>query len=294
MMKKVIKLVAAIGVMLTMMTSTAFAAGWTTGQADSSRWWYDLGNGQYYSAVTETPEWQWLDGNQDGVAECYAFDQAGWMYAGTETPDGYRVNSDGAWVVDGKVQTRNVEAGYAGSRAQADQNAQDTQSNQTDTAGNRILIAYFSHTGTTRNAARRIHDVTGADMFEITVTSPYSDSYQSTVNRARQELDQNARPELASSVSNMDDYDVILVGYPIWWHTAPMVIDTFLESYDLTGKKIIPFCTSAGSTVEESMPDIRRLGASRGAEVGSGLTANSSSRSEIGNWLQQNGVSVQK
>lgn len=69
---------------------------------------------------------------------------------------------------------------------------------------------------------------------------------------------------------------------------------TFLESYDLTGKKIIPFCTSAGSTVEESMPDIRRLGASRGAEVGSGLTANSSSRSEIGNWLQQNGVSVQK
>lgn len=208
--------------------------------------------------------------------------------------DGYRVNSDGAWVVDGKVQTRNVEAGYAGSRAQADQNAQDTQSNQTDTAGNRILIAYFSHTGTTRNAARRIQDVTGADMFEITVTSPYPDSYQSTVNRARQELDQNARPELASSVSNMDDYDVILVGYPIWWHTAPMVIDTFLESYDLTGKKIIPFCTSAGSTVEESMPDIRRLGASRGAEVGSGLTANSSSRSEIGNWSQQNGVSVQK
>mgnify|MGYP003178953873 FL=1 len=105
---------------------------------------------------------------------------------------------------------------------------------------------------------------------------------------------EKSRPELASSVSNMDDYDVILVSYPIWWHTAPMVIDTFLESYDLTGKKIIPFCTSAGSTVEESMPDIRRLGASRGAEVGSGLTANSSSRSEIGNWLQQNGVSVQK
>lgn len=98
------------------------------------------------------------------------------------------------------------------------------------------------------------------------------------------------RPELASSVSNMDDYDVILAGYPIWWHTAPMVIDTFLESYDLTGKKVIPFCTSAGSAVEESMPDIRRLGTSRGAEVGSGLTANSSSRSEIENWLQQNGV----
>ncbi|SCJ22775.1 flavodoxin [uncultured Clostridium sp.] len=295
MMRRLWKIMVSVFVLSVLMGMTAFAAGWTTGQgSNSSRWWYDLGNGQYYGNPEETVEWQWLDGNGDGVAECYAFDQAGWMYAGTETPDGYRVNSDGAWVVDGKVQTRNVEAGYAGSRAQADQNAQDTQSNQTDTAGNRILIAYFSHTGTTRNAARRIQDVTGADMFEITVTSPYPDSYQSTVNRARQELDQNARPELASSVSNMDDYDVILVGYPIWWHTAPMVIDTFLESYDLTGKKIIPFCTSAGSTVEESMPDIRRLGASRGAEVGSGLTANSSSRSEIGNWLQQNGVSVQK
>ena len=127
-------------------------------------------------------------------------------------------------------------------------------------------------------------------MFEITVASPYPDSYQSTVDRARRELDQNARPELASSISNMSDYDVILVGYPIWWHTAPMAMDTFLESYDLTGKKVIPFCTSAESTIEESMPDIRRLGASRGAEVGSGLTVNSSSRSEIENWLQQNGV----
>lgn len=244
MMRRLWKIMVSVFVLSVLMGMTAFAAGWTTGQgSNSSRWWYDLGNGQYYGNPEETVEWQWLDGNGNGVAECYAFDQAGWMYAGTETPDGYRVNSDGAWVVYGKVQTRNVEAGYAGSRAQ------DTQSNQTDTDGNRILIAYFSHTVTTRNAARRIQDVTGADMFEI---------------------------------------------YPIWWHTAPMVIDTFLESYDLTGKKIIPFCTSAGSTVEESMPDIRRLGASRGAEVGSGLTANSSSRSEIGNWLQQNGVSVQK
>ena len=66
-------------------------------------------------------------------------------------------------------------------------------------------------------------------------------------------LDQNARPELASSISNMSDYDVILVGYPIWWHTAPMAIDTFLESYDLTGKKVIPCCTSAESTIEESL-----------------------------------------
>lgn len=282
MMRRLWKIMVSVFVLSVLMGMTAFAAGWTTGQGrNSSRWWYDLGNGQYYGNPEEIVEWQWLDGNGDGVAECYAFDQAGWMYAGTLTPDGYRVNFNGAWVVDGKIQTRNVEAGYAGTRAQTSQN---------DAAGKRILIAYFSHTGTTQNVARRIQDITGADMFEITVASPYPDSYQSTVDRARRELDQNARPELASSISNMSDYDVILIGYPIWWHTAPMAIDTFLESYDLTGKKVIPFCTSAESTIEESMPDIRRLGASRGAEVGSGLTVNSSSRSEIENWLQQNGV----
>ena len=91
-------------------------------------------------------------------------------------------------------------------------------------------------------------------------------------------------------MENWESYDVIFVGYPNWWSDAPMAVYTFLESYDLTGKKVIPFCTSAESTIEESMPDIRRLGASRGAEVGSGLTVNSSSRSEIENWLQQNGV----
>ena len=92
-------------------------------------------------------------------------------------------------------------------------------------------------------------------------------------------------------MENMEDYDVILLGYPIWWHTAPMAVNTFLESYDLTGKTILPFCTSGGSGIEESMPDIQRLGQSRGASVGSGLTANSLNREEITQWLTQNGIS---
>lgn len=278
MMKKVIKLVAAIGVMLTMMTSTAFAAGWTTGQADSSRWWYDLGNGQYYSAVTETPEWQWLDGNQDGVAECYAFDQAGWMYAETTTPDGYEVNADGAWVVDGTIQTLAVAAGYAGTGARHTDGGQD----------GKVLIAYFSHSGTTAEAAREIQEVAGGDLFEIRTTEEYPDSYQQTVDIARRELDQNARPALASQVEQMEDYDVILLGYPIWWHTAPMSIQTFLDSYDFTGKTILPFCTSGGSSIEESMPDIRSNAS--GATVGNGLTANSLDTAEITSWLTANGV----
>lgn len=268
-----------------LMVSTAFASGWTTGQGEnSSRWWYDLENGQYYGIPTQAVEWQWLDGNGDGTAECYAFDREGWMYAGTTTPDGYEVNADGAWTVDDIVQTMAVAAGYAGTRAVAPiQNPQEDDEN--------ILIAYFSKTGTTEEAAREIQAVTGGELFEITVADAYPSSYQSTVDRARRELDENARPALTSTVENMQEYDVILIGYPIWWHTEPMAVNSFLEAYDLSGKTILPFCTSAGSGIEESMTDMRRIAGNQGATVGSGLTANSLSREIITNWLEENRIS---
>ena len=110
-------------------------------------------------------------------------------------------------------------------------------------------------------------------MFEIRPAVAYPSGYQSTVDQARRELDQNARPAVASHVENMNDYDIILVGFPIWWHTTPMVVNTFLESYDLSGKTILPFCTSGGSGIEESMAGVR---ASVGnGTVGTGLTAHS-------------------
>ena len=205
MMKRIWKLVQAICVLTACMGSTAFAAGWTRGQGtNSSRWWYDLGNGQRYGSPESEVEWQWLDGNGDGIAECYAFDKEGWMYAGTTTPDGYMVNGDGAWTVDGIAQTMSVTVGYGGTLAQAQ---------QPDTAG-RILIAYFSKTGTTREAAEKIQAVAGGDLFEIRTAEAYPSSYQDTVDQARRELDQNARPALASRVENINDYDIILVGYP--------------------------------------------------------------------------------
>ena len=282
-MKRILKWFMTVCILTVLMSSTVFAAGGTTGQGNNNgRWWYDLGNGQYYGTSEAPVEWQWLDGNGDGVAECYAFDREGWMYADTTTPDGYTVNSDGAWTVNGAVQTMAVAAGYAGTRVPM---------LETDSDETKILIAYFSKTGTTEEAAREIQETAGGDLFEITVADQYPSSYQSTVDRARRELDQNARPELSSRVENMEDYDVILLGYPIWWHTAPMAVNTFLESYDLTGKTILPFCTSGGSGIEESMPDIQRLGQSRGASVGSGLTANSLNREEITQWLTQNGIS---
>ena len=282
-MKRILKWFMTVCILNVLMSSTVFAAGWTAGQGNNNgRWWYDLGNGQYYGTSEAPVEWQWLDGNGDGMAECYAFDREGWMYADTTTPDGYTVNPDGAWTVNGAVQTMAVAAGYAGTRVPM---------LETDSDETKILIAYFSKTGTTEEAAREIQETAGGDLFEITVADQYPSSYQSTVDRARRELDQNARPELSSRVENMEDYDVILLGYPIWWHTAPMAVNTFLESYDLTGKTILPFCTSGGSGIEESMPDIQSLSQSRGASVGSGLTANSLNREEITQWLTQNGIS---
>lgn len=280
-MKRWLRLLMMSCFMVMMLASTALAAGWTTGQgANQGRWWYDLENGRYYGAETSVPEWQWLDGNGDGIAECYAFDQQGWMYADTVTPDGYEVNVDGAWTENNIVQTREVVPGYAGTGKQ--------QTAEPDGNEQRILIAYFSHTGTTEEAAKQIQAAAGGDLFEIRTVNAYPNSYQATVDVARTELDQDARPALAARVENMEEYDVILLGYPIWWHTAPKAVDTFLESYDLSGKTILPFCTSGGSSIEESMPDIREL--SQNASVGTGLTANSLDANVIETWLNSNGL----
>lgn len=273
---------AAAGVMALTMASTAFAAGWKLDQG-TGLWQYDLGNGQHYAAASETPRWEWLDGNADGIAECYAFNQAGWMYTGGTTPDGYEVNADGAWTVNGLVQTMAVAAGYSGTAGM-------TAQNQTvpDIGEKNILIAYFSHTGTTEEAAKQIQQVTGGDLFELQPVQAYPDSYQAAVDAARRERDSQARPALRSQVEPMAEYDIILVGYPIWWHTTPMVINTFLESYDLSGKIILPFCTSGGSDIEESIDAVRA--SSGNGTVGTGLTANGVTTEEIQAWLQANGI----
>lgn len=217
---------------------TAFAAAWRTGaEPNQNRWWYDYQDGTYAMGG-----WQWLDGDQDGTAECYYFDGEGWMAADTVTPDGYQVNADGAWVENGVIVTRTV------------QTQPETQSMTSADS----LIVYFSRTGTTESAARRISDLTGAAMVKIEAAENYPSSYQSTLTRAERELDTNARPAITTTVEDIDQYDTIYVGYPIWYGTAPMPVFTFLETYDLSGKTIVPFCTSGGSGVEASVRDIRQ------------------------------------
>lgn len=252
-------------VMSMLMSFTAFAGVWKTGAgSNQNRWWYDNEDGTYASGG-----WQWIDGNQDGAAECYYFDGDGWMAADGTTQDGYQVNADGAWVIGDIVQTRNEPASGA-----------------EQTADGNTLIVYFSRTGTTQRAAAQIQQQTGGRLLEIEPVNPYNGSYDATLNQAERELDSNARPAITTVVDNMADYDTIFVGYPIWYGDAPMVIYTFLESYDLSGKTIVPFCTSGSSGIETSMRSIRN--ACPNSNVLQGRRVNDTS--VIQSWLSQLGL----
>ena len=136
-----------------------------------------------------------------------------------------------------------------------------------------ILIAYYSRRGqnyvggtiedlrigNTEVVAQKIERQTGGDMFRIDTVKPYPADYTACTEVARRELHENARPRLADRVDDMQQYDLVFLGYPNWWGTMPMVVHAFLESYDFTGKTIIPFCTHEGSGMGRSVADIRRL-----------------------------------
>ena len=113
------------------------------------------------------------------------------------------------------------------------------------------LVAYFSATGTTARAAKTLAEAAGADLFEIVPEQPYSAAdldWRDKNSRSTHEMnDEACRPAVASRVGNMDAYDTVFVGFPIWWYVEPRIVDTFLEAHDLAGKTIVPFATSGGS-----------------------------------------------
>ena len=117
------------------------------------------------------------------------------------------------------------------------------------------LVAYFSASGTTKEAAERLAKAAGADLFEIKPTIPYTSAdlnWMDKESRSSVEMnDPDSRPEIAETMPNMADYDTVFIGFPIWWYVAPHIIHTFVESYDFSGKTLVPFATSGGSAWEE-------------------------------------------
>lgn len=151
----------------------------------------------------------------------------------------------------------------------------------------RILVAYYSYSGNTEEAARMIQEKTGADIVEIVMENPYRGNIYEV---SQQDLNNNVHPPLSTRVDNMDEYDVILLVYPTWWATLPMPVVTFLESYDFTGKAMIPFSSHGGTMFGDSISDLSKR--VPGAYVGLGYEFNysSSSSSEISAWLAENGI----
>lgn len=155
-----------------------------------------------------------------------------------------------------------------------------------------MLVAYFSWSGNTEQMAQIIAEQTGGSLFEIEPAAPYTDDYDTLLDIAQQEQSDNARPELAAQVEEWDSYDVVFVGYPNWWSDAPMAVYTFLESYDWTGKTLIPFNTSASGGFGRSLSGIEESAA--GAEILDGLDLTESelsdAQSRITEWLDGLGL----
>lgn len=152
----------------------------------------------------------------------------------------------------------------------------------------KILIAYFSASGVTRKVATDLAEVIKADLFEITPKIPYtSEDLNWTNKKSRSSLEmnnENERPEIVNTISKMTDYDTVLIGFPVWWYVAPRIINTFIESTDLKGKKVIPFCTSGGSGIKTCEDDLKKQYQSINWQVGKRLTGRES-KEDIEKWL---------
>ena len=168
-------------------------------------------------------------------------------------------------------------------------NGQPSQETGTD---GKVLIAYFSWGGNTHGIAAEIASQTGADLFEITCVEPYSTDYNTVLEQAQRDQNEQARPELASHVEYMEQYDTILLGYPNWWASIPMPVASFLEEYNLTGKTIVPFCSHGGGRFGQSLTTIAKLAPD--ANIGEGLAVSysggASMPTDVSAWLNNNGI----
>ncbi len=156
----------------------------------------------------------------------------------------------------------------------------------------RILVAYFSWSGNTREIANQIHEIVGGDLFEIVTAGKYPRDYDETVKQARRELETSCRPQLASGVEDIESYDLVFIGYPNWCYTIPTPVASFLSKCDSTEKTIAPFCTHGGDGLGKSVEDIAKLCqrslvlegfAVRGSEV-------RNAQSKVTAWLRRIGV----
>ena len=154
----------------------------------------------------------------------------------------------------------------------------------------KTLVAVFSASGVTKRVGEEIAKVSGGDFYEIVPKEKYTSSdlnYMNNKSRSSVEMnDPSARPEIADAVADMDSYDTVIIGFPIWWGVAPRIVETFLESYDFSGKTIIPFCTSGGSGVGRSDTALHKNVAGD-VKWAKGKQINRPNEAKIRSWLDE-------
>jgi len=172
------------------------------------------------------------------------------------------------------------------------ENITSTGIQNTESSGGKVLIAYFSWGGNTRGIAEEIQTQTGADLFEIELVNPYSSDYNTVLDETQRDQNEQARPELATHVENMEEYDTIILGYPNWWASIPMPIASFLEEYDFSGKTIILFCSHGGGRFGQSLTAIAKLApdATMGEALSVHYSGGSSLSGDITEWLGTNEI----
>lgn len=160
---------------------------------------------------------------------------------------------------------------------------------QTTATSKKILVAYFSHSGNTRAVAYDICKKVDGEFFEIQTVKPYPSDYNTVVDQAKRELKADYRPELKSKLKNINQYEVIFIGYPNWWGTYPQAVKVFLSQYNFSGKTIIPFCTHEGSELGRSVADLKKICPKAHIPEGLAIRGSSAHNSEerIEIWLKK-------
>ena len=151
----------------------------------------------------------------------------------------------------------------------------------------KALVAYFSASGVTAKVAEKLAKAAGADLYEIEPAVPYTRAalnWMDKKSRSTVEMnDRSCRPAIGNAVDNMAQYEVVFVGFPVWWYREPSIIDTFMEAYDFSGKTVVPFCTSGGSGLGDSAANMQAL--AKGAKVAEGKRFGArASADELGKW----------
>lgn len=169
-------------------------------------------------------------------------------------------------------------------------NSSKKENNKENNEMKKTLVAYFSASGTTKAVAQQLAEVAGADLHEIKPEQPYTDAdldWNDKQSRSTIEMnDKNSRPAITAKLQNMNDYEVVYVGFPIWWYTCPTIINTFMEAYDFSGKTVIPFATSGGSSIKKACADLKA--SYPNVDWKEGKLLNHASKDELQEWVESN------